>query len=317
MINHAAEKMLDIKTEKVLNRRYREVLRQEHMDLVNAFLRDIEGNRKGFIEKQIQLTVRDRVLTVWATATVLKDDEGNDMGMVVVFEDLTQLQRAERRAAWREVARRVAHEIKNPLTPIQLSAQRLQRKYEDKLGDDAAVLRECTKTIIDQVETLKKMVDEFSRFARMPETIPAPGDLNEVVVSAVALFQDAHKEITFNVEKDPGMPVVNIDAAQIKRVMINLIDNAVAAVPKGDGQIQIKTIYDKINNRARVEVIDNGTGVSAAVKTRMFEPYFSTKKHGSGLGLAIVSSILSDHSGSVSVRDNDPRGTVVAFELPA
>jgi len=306
MINHAAEKMLDIKTEKVLNRRYREVLRQEHMDLVNAFLRDIEGNRKGFIEKQIQLTVRDRVLTVWATATVLKDDEGNDMGMVVVFEDLTQLQRAERRAAWREVARRVAHEIKNPLTPIQLSAQRLQRKYEDKLGDDAAVLRECTKTIIDQVETLKKMVDEFSRFARMPETIPAPGDLNEVVVSAVALFQDAHKEITFNVEKDPGMPVVNIDAAQIKRVMINLIDNAVAAVPKGDGQIQIKTIYDKINNRARVEVIDNGTGVSAAVKTRMFEPYFSTKKHGSGLGLAIVSSILSDHSGSVSVRDNEP-----------
>ena len=317
MINHAAEKMLDIKTEKVLNRRYREVLRQEHMDLVNAFLREIEENRKGFIEKQIQLTVRDRVLTVWATATVLKDDEGNDMGMVVVFEDLTQLQRAERRAAWREVARRVAHEIKNPLTPIQLSAQRLQRKYEDKLGDDAAVLRECTKTIIDQVETLKKMVDEFSRFARMPETIPAPGDLNEVVVSAVALFQDAHKEITFNVEKDPGMPVVNIDAAQIKRVMINLIDNAVAAVPKGDGQIQIKTIYDKINNRARVEVIDNGTGVSAAVKTRMFEPYFSTKKHGSGLGLAIVSSILSDHSGSVSVRDNDPRGTVVAFELPA
>ena len=215
------------------------------------------------------------------------------------------------------MARRVAHEIKNPLTPIQLSAQRLQRKYEDKLGDDAAVLRECTKTIVDQVETLKKMVDEFSRFARMPETLPAPGDLNEVVAGAVALFQDAHKEITFHVEKDPGMPVVNIDAAQIKRVMINLIDNAVAVVPKGDGQIQIKTIYDKINNRARVEVIDNGIGVSAAVKTRMFEPYFSTKKHGSGLGLAIVNSILSDHSGSVSVRDNDPRGTVVAFELPA
>ncbi len=125
---------------------------------------------EGFIEKQIDLTLQDRALTILMTITVIHDDEGNDMGMVVVFEDLTQLQRAERAAAWREVARRMAHEIKNPLTPVQLSAQRLQKKYGDRLGEDDAVFQECTKTIIDQVEVLKNLVNEFSRYARLPVT---------------------------------------------------------------------------------------------------------------------------------------------------
>lgn len=316
-INRAAERMLEIKTEKVLNRPYQEVLRPEHMALVNAFLQEMDEDAAGFIEKQIQLMIRDRALTVWATTTILKDDDGHYMGMVVVFEDLTQLQKAERMAAWREVARRIAHEIKNPLTPIQLSAQRLQKKYGEKLGEDATVLRECTGTIIDQVEVLKRMVNEFSRFARMPVTMLAPGDLNEVITGAVALFQDAHKEISFEMNKDTDMPPANIDGEQIKRVMINLLDNAVAAVPKGEGRIVIRTAYDKMTHRARVEVTDNGTGISPADKMKMFEPYFSTKKSGTGLGLAIVSSILSDHSGTVNVRDNMPRGTIVSFELPA
>ncbi len=315
-INRAAEKMLDIKTEKVLNRRYQDVLRPEHMDLVNEFLREMKENSSAFIEKQIQIMLKDRALTVLATTNTLEDDDGNYMGLVVVFEDLTQLQKAERLAAWREVARRIAHEIKNPLTPIQLSAQRLQRKYGDKLGDDAAVLQECTKTIIDQVHGLKNLVNEFSRFARMPMTTPASNDLNEVVTGAVALFQDAHKDISFLLQPDPEIPSLNLDAEQIKRVLINLLDNAIAAVPKGDGKIEIRTSYDKINRRARVEVVDNGSGISPADKMKMFEPYFSTKKSGTGLGLAIVSSIISDHAGQVSVRDNPPRGTIVSFELP-
>jgi len=315
-INRAAEKMLDIKTEKVLNRRYQDVLRPEHMDLANEFLREMKENSSAFIEKQIQIMLKDRALTVLATTNTLEDDDGNYMGLVVVFEDLTQLQKAERLAAWREVARRIAHEIKNPLTPIQLSAQRLQRKYGDKLGDDAAVLQECTKTIIDQVHGLKNLVNEFSRFARMPMTTPASNDLNEVVTGAVALFQDAHKDVSFLLQPDPEIPSLNLDAEQIKRVMINLLDNAIAAVLKGDGKIEIRTSYDKINRRARVEVIDNGSGISPADKMKMFEPYFSTKKSGTGLGLAIVSSIISDHAGQVSVRDNPPRGTIVSFELP-
>jgi two-component system nitrogen regulation sensor histidine kinase NtrY len=286
------------------------------MELVSAFLKEMKENKSDFIEKQIQITLKDRALTVLAATNTLEDDEGNYMGLVVVFEDLTQLQKAERLAAWREVARRIAHEIKNPLTPIQLSAQRLQRKYGDKLGDDGAVLQECTKTIIDQVDGLKNLVNEFSRFARMPMTTPTASDLNEVVTGAVSLFKDAHKDIAISLQPDPEIPVLNLDAEQIKRVMINLMDNAVAAVPQGDGKIEIRTSYDRINRRVRVEVMDNGSGISPADKMRMFEPYFSTKKSGTGLGLAIVSSIISDHAGQVSVRDNTPRGTIVSFELP-
>ncbi len=150
--------------------------------------------------------------------------------MVFVFEDLTQLQKAERMAAWREVARRIAHEIKNPLTPVQLSAQRLRKKYGDKLTDDNAVFEECTRTIIDQVDVLKNLVDEFSRFARMPVTNPAPNNLNDVVQGSLSLFQDAHKDISFKFEKADDLPLVNLDPEQIRRVMINLLDNACAAV---------------------------------------------------------------------------------------
>ncbi len=315
-VNRAAEKMLEIKTEKVLNRRYLDVLRPEHMAMVSEFLREMKENDSGFIEKQIQIALKDRAITVLATTNTLKDDDGKYMGLVVVFEDLTQLQKAERLAAWREVARRIAHEIKNPLTPIQLSAQRMQKKYGDKLGDDDAVFKECTKTIIEQVGGLKNLVNEFSRFARMPMTTPTPNDLNEVVTGAVALFQDAHKDVSFVLQPEPEIPSISLDAEQIKRVMINLLDNAVAAVPRGDGRVEIRTSYDKITRRARVEVADNGSGIPPADKMKMFEPYFSTKKSGTGLGLAIVSSIISDHAGQVSVRDNEPQGTVVSFDLP-
>jgi two-component system nitrogen regulation sensor histidine kinase NtrY len=234
----------------------------------------------------------------------------------VVFEDLTQLQRAERAAAWREVARRMAHEIKNPLTPVQLSAQRLQRKYGDKLGEDGSVFKECTQTIIDQVEVLKNLVNEFSRYARMPVTTPALNDLNEVVAVSVLLFQDAHKDIVFEFNKSEGLPKFEFDAEQINRVLINLLDNAVAAINKKEGRIEIQVSYDEQHLKAIVAVADDGPGVPSSYKRKVFDPYFSTKKSGTGLGLAIVSSIISDHHGQVSVSDNNPTGTVVSFQLP-
>ena len=318
-INRAAEKMLDIKTGKVLHKRYGEVLKTEHMALVNETLRELKGRGDDFIEKQVQLMIKDRVLTILVATTIFRDDDGHYMGMVVVFEDLTQLQKAERVAAWREVARRIAHEIKNPLTPVKLSAERLQRKYGDKIrGEDSAVFKECTKTISDQVEVLKNLVNEFSRFARMPITNPTPNDLNNVIQDSVILFQDAHKNIAFDFRKDDHMPRLNVDAEQIKRVMVNLLDNAVEAVSamNGNGKIEIRTSCDKNFRKARVEVVDNGRGILPQNKVKLFEPYYSTKKSGTGLGLAIVDSIISDHNGSVSVRDNIPTGTIVAFELP-
>ena len=270
----------------------------------------------GFVEKQIDLTLKDRALTVLMTITIIHDDEGNDMGMVILFEDLTQLQRAERAAAWREVARRMAHEFKNPLTPVQLSAQRLQKKYGDRLGEDDTVFHECTKTIIDQVEVLKNLVNEFSRYARLPVTHLAMHDLNEVIRNSVILFQDAHKGIVFDFLPGPDIPKLMLDPEQIRRVMVNLLDNAVAAVDRLSGRIEIRTVCDRVGGKAKVEVADNGCGIPAGYKAKMFEPYFSTKRTGTGLGLAIVNSIIADHNGRVTVADNHPRGTVVAFELP-
>jgi len=315
-INRAAEMMFEIKTEKVLGRRYEDVLFPEHMALIGELLQEMQVSGEGAIEKQVELTLRERTLTVFMTMTVIRDDDGNDMGKVLVFEDITQLQKAERAAAWREVARRMAHEIKNPLTPVQLCAQRLQKKYGDTLGADDPVFTECTETIINQVEVLKNLVDEFSRYARMPVTNPLPNDLNEVINDSVLLFQDAHKEIVFDFQKGADIPKLNLDPGQIKRVMINLLDNAVAAMNSGDGRIEIRTYCDRAKRKAGVQVADNGCGVPAAYKMKMFEPYFSTKRTGTGLGLAIVNSIISDHKGQLSVRDNSPCGTVIAFELP-
>jgi two-component system nitrogen regulation sensor histidine kinase NtrY len=315
-INRAAEKMLNIRTEKVLARPYMELLGPEHLTLVDEILRELHEIKEGFIEKQIELTIQGSVRTFLMATTLISDDEGNDMGMVVVFEDLTQIQKAERAAAWREVARRMAHEIKNPLTPVQLSAQRLQKKFGSLVGEDSGVFKECTNTIISQVDVLKNLVDEFSRYARMPVTTPIMSDLNDVIADAVTLYQDAHKEIAFDFNKSGNIPKLNLDPAQIKRVMINLLDNSVAAVNKSDGRIEIRTSYNSSRHGALVEVADNGSGIPPAYKGKMFEPYFSTKRSGTGLGLAIVSSIIADHQGHLSVRDNYPRGTVVAFELP-
>jgi two-component system nitrogen regulation sensor histidine kinase NtrY len=315
-INRAAERMFNIQTQNVLNRPFYEVLIPEHLALAEEILREMRERGEGFVEKQIDLTLRDQSMTVLMTITVIHDDEGNNMGMVILFEDITQLQRAERTAAWREVARRMAHEIKNPLTPVQLSAQRLQKKYGDRFGEQDTVFFECTKTIIDQVEVLKNLVDEFSRYARLPVTSLAMNDLNEVIRDPVVLFQDAHKGIVFHFLPGADIPNLMLDPDQIRRVMVNLLDNAVAAVDSPSGRIEIRTSCHRTGWTARVEVADNGCGIPAGYKVKMFEPYFSTKRTGTGLGLAIVNSIIADHGGRVTAADNHPKGTIVAFELP-
>ena len=314
-INSAAEKMLQIKADKILNKNYRNLIMSDQLALLDEFLQEMKESNESSIEKQLELMIRDRAINVLVTITAIRDEEGNDFGGVVVFEDLTQLQKAERAAAWREVARRMAHEIKNPLTPVQLSAQRLQRKYGDKLGEEGSVFKECTQTIIDQVEVLKNLVNEFSRYTRMPVTTPTLNDLNSVVADSVLLFQNAHKDIVFEFKSAAGLPKLNIDAEQINRVMVNLLDNAVTAIKK-EGQINIAVSYEEAQRLASVIVSDNGEGVPSSDKRKMFEPYFSTKKSGTGLGLAIVRSIIFDHHGQVSVADNIPTGTTVSFQLP-
>ena len=314
-INSSAAKLLEIDPSGFIGNNYKELLSHEHLELIRGLIRELNDSHDDTLQKEIQLKMRGKTLTIMISLTTLKDDEGNYLGMVIVFDDLTHLMKAQRMAAWREVARRIAHEIKNPLTPIQLSAERLQKRFGDKVGDGSEVFQECTRTIVRQVEELKVLVNEFSNFARMPAATLSPNDINMTVREAVFLFKEAHKRVSFTLEPDETMPVFNIDRDQIKRALINLIDNAVAAVGEA-GEIRIKTSYDRNYKLARIEVADSGGGITAEDKGRLFEPYFSTKKGGTGLGLAIVNTIVSDHNGYIRVLDNEPKGTRFVIELP-
>jgi len=313
-INTSAEQILEIKGEDVLDRKFFEVLSKEYVAQMEELLNELRSSKKDSIEKQLTGRLKGKSLTLLINLTNLKDEEGRSLGVVAVFDDLTQMIKAQRMAAWREVARRIAHEIKNPLTPIQLSAQRLRKRYLDKLPEDGAVFDECTKTIVKQVEELKGMVNEFSSFARMPASQPSPNHLNEIIREALVLFQEAHKEVHF-VFVPEHLPILNIDRDQMKRVMINLIKNSLAAI-EGEGEIKILTSYDPKLQMVRLEVSDDGCGILEEDKGRLFEPYFSTRKTGTGLGLTIVNAIIADHNGYIRVRDNNPKGTTFLIELP-
>ena len=314
-INKSAERLLNINPKKVTGKNFREVLQPVHLDIVKGMLRDMVVAQHDTASKQVTIPLKDTNLTLLVNLTVLKDENDEFMGTVVVFDDLTQLIKAQRMAAWREVARRIAHEIKNPLTPIQLSAQRLRKRYLSRFEEEEKVFDECTAMIIKSVDELKTLVDEFSNFARMPAAQPAPTNLNEILQEALTLYQEAHRSITFTILTDETIPLIQLDRDQIKRVLINLLDNAVAAID-GQGSISIESSYDKELKMATFTVTDSGHGITPEDRARLFEPYFSTKKSGTGLGLAIVNTIISDHHGFIRSKDNEPRGTVFIIELP-
>jgi two-component system nitrogen regulation sensor histidine kinase NtrY len=237
------------------------------------------------------------------------------------FEDVSQIAKVERMEAWREVARRIAHEIKNPLTPIQLSAERLRRQLGPLADGDARLLDECTHTIIGEVEDLKRLVNEFAAFARMPQLNPLPGDLNALAEETVNNFREANPAADFSLTMAPAMPAIAIDREALKRALVNLLDNAVAAAlsVNQDGErprIDVRTAVDPGTGVVTLEVCDNGPGIEPRIRARIFEPYYSTKKGGTGLGLAIVASIVTDHHGFVRVHNNRPHGSRFVVEFP-
>jgi two-component system nitrogen regulation sensor histidine kinase NtrY len=282
---------------------------------MDSLKEELEREPRGYVERQVEIGAGEKARTIQTILNVLRDDSDNPQGFVCILEDLTDAIKAQRMSAWREVARRIAHEIKNPLTPIQLAAQRLRKRYGSRLGDDDKVFLDSTFTIIKQVETIKKLVKEFSDFARIAEAMPALCDLNEIIGEAVILFSEAHKSIRFMHDKSAELPRMMLDAEQIKRVFINLLDNAVAAI-ESKGEICIETRMAKDNDFVRISITDNGHGIPPEYKSRLFEPYFSTKKMGTGLGLAIVSRIIRDHGGSIVLEENKPKGTQVIIHLP-
>jgi len=314
-MNKAAEKMLNLNAEDIIDRRYSDLLGGHYLDLANDVLQELNSAKSNTVEFPIRLNVQGRPRSFLVNFNALKDDAGHHMGVVMVFDDLTELEKAQRMAAWREVARRIAHEVKNPLTPISLSAQRLKRKYGSRIDDP--VFDECTRMIIDHVDLIRNLVNEFSSFARFPTADLAACDLPRIVEETVALYKEGHEHIQFEtrVEGDLPIPRMHLDRQQIKQAMINLVDNAIAAV-RGRGRVEIKLVYQHGWDHLRIEVSDNGPGISDTDKSRLFEPNFSTKKAGTGLGLTIVNTIVADHHGTISVEDRPPHGARFIIELP-
>lgn len=314
-INKSAEHILKIKTGESLNKTYDKVFSTAQMEVIRELIKEMITTGRGTFEHQIKLSFPDNIIELLVSGTILKDEAGKYLGLVLVFEDLTHLQKAQRAAAWREVARRIAHEIKNPLTPIQLSAQRLRKKYKDRFASDGKVFDECTKIIINQTKEIKNLVNEFSSFARMPATNPRPNDLSKVIRESISLFKELPKNISFEFIERDKIPICDLDKDQMKRAIVNILDNAVDAI-ENKGKITIETSYEKVFQIAKIEIADTGCGIPQEEKLKLFEPYFSTKKSGTGLGLSIVSSIIADHSGYIRARDNYPKGTRFIIELP-
>ncbi len=312
--NDSAAQIFRVNREEMLGKPGRSLLPPgDHQELLEFAAAARRSGRT--MEKRIHLTYPDKTLYLLLKTTALKDDAGQNLGMVTVIEDLTELDRAQRQAAWREVARSIAHEVKNPLTPIKLAAQRLRRRYLGKIPDDGKIFDECTQIITDQVDEIKNLVNEFSRFARLPHLSLAPHDLNALVRGALTLYQEVQPRIKLKFQPDPALPPISLDQEQIKRVLLNLVDNALASIPD-TGEISLSVQGEPETERVRVEVADTGVGISERDKGRVFEPYFSTKRGGTGLGLAIVHSIIADHQGQIRVEDNKPSGTRFIIELP-
>lgn len=273
------------------------------------------AQRTAVASRQLDFKLGRQVIHLSVTVAALEEKE--TAGFVLVIEDTSELLRAQKAAAWHEVARRVAHEIKNPLTPIALCAERVVRQVE-RLGiplESSRVLRECCATILGEVETVKTLVDEFTHFTRLPAAQLVPADLNEVVENALAVFQGRLDHIDINRQLAPNLPTLNLDREQFKRALVNLVDNAAEAM--NDVPVRRLTVATQLTSDAvELTVADTGVGVSPEDREKLFLPYFSTKGRGTGLGLAIVNHILADHHAAIRVEDNKPSGAKFIVEFP-
>jgi two-component system, NtrC family, nitrogen regulation sensor histidine kinase NtrY len=273
------------------------------------------ARRTGVAASQLEMQRISSVLHLAVTVAFLEEQRG----FVLVLEDTSDLLRAQKAAAWQEVARRIAHEIKNPLTPISLCADRIARQLRRLPVDGAAraILEECTGIIQQEVQTVKSLVDEFSQFSRFPTAQPFAADLNEIIESAISVFSGRLDGVSVSLDLDRSIPLVLADKEQLKRVIVNLIDNAMEAMNDGPLRKLLIASAQKSADTVELSVTDTGCGISAADKEKLFLPYFSTKDRGTGLGLAIVSHIVTEHGGRVRVEDNQPAGVRFLIELNA
>ncbi len=312
-INGAACRILQVSPEEILNKNYSLLLTMLGSEELKETVKGIRVSEFKGLEREIRVTVGDRRVLLRIFITTLMDGQ-NFLGTLVVFDDLTEIVRAQKALAWQEVARRIAHEIKNPLTPIKLSTDHMIKKWQNRDEDFGQVFDRSTKTIIKEVESLKRLVNEFSRFGKMPEIHKTPVLISRIIESAVNLYTD-YKELEITMTGVNNEPVVEVDAEQFKRVIINILDNAIQAM-QNRGRIIIDIRHYTALNRVFIDIADDGPGIREEDKEKLFLPYFSTKRDGTGLGLAIASRVVAEHRGYIRVKNNKPTGTVFTIELP-
>jgi two-component system, NtrC family, nitrogen regulation sensor histidine kinase NtrY len=314
-VNKAAEFILGLDSTKVLGKYPLDLVSGEYGALIKDVLHQLSDLPESQWQRQLDIDVHGKMVKILVNAVILKGEKGDNYGIVAVFEDITELEKMQRLAAWREVAKRIAHEIKNPLTPIKLSAQRLEKKFNHQINDPSFI--QSTQLIVRQVENLQQMVREFSAFAKLPEIKLKADQLDALLEEVVSVFKQSHRNIVWELQFLSPLPEFNFDREALKRAFLNLLLNAAEALDSANnGVVTISADYDQQLQRIFVQIADNGPGLSSEERARMFEPYYSSKKEGTGLGLAIVKSIVSDHGGYVRVKSNKPRGTAFVVELP-
>ena len=313
-MNSAASRLLGLDS-RVAGMPVKSVFGTPDLQPLAVLVNEAADSRSDALPQEVTIARDGRELHLAVMTTSLRREDGVSDGLVLVFDDVTPLIRAQKVAAWREVARRLAHEIKNPLTPIQLCAERLRRHFSSATPQTRELVEECTTTIVGEVESLKGLVDEFSQFARMPAPRAQPTDLRALLADVLTLYQGIFQTVDIQLHCPEDLPRVSVDSEQIRRVLINLIDNAIEAMDQ-HGAIEIGAQHAVAEHLVRVTVADNGPGIPLAEREKLFLPYYSTKRRGSGLGLAIVRRIVAEHGGSIEVTDNVPRGTRFVIELP-
>ncbi len=311
-INNAACTMLNTERKGIEGKSYRELLVKLKSNELGALVKRLGEKGFGSVENEIHTYINGRPMDFRVYMTTLQDSKNNFIGTLVVFDNLTEIIMAQRALAWQEVAKRIAHEIKNPLTPIRLSAERLTKKWNEKAPDFEDIMNRSTKTIVQEVNSLRSLVDEFSRFGKMPKINLEPTNIKSIIEEVIDLYSNL-KEIEILTSLNTEIPEIEIDKQQIKMALINLIDNAIQAKTE---KIWLNAYYNSSLDLIRIEVVDDGVGIEEKDKDKLFFPYFSTKKEGTGLGLAIVNSIISKHRGYIRVQDNRPKGTQFIIELP-
>ena len=310
--NGAAQQMLQQRGTDVIGKPVQEAWDDpERQKLAELFNQDAGGS--GRITQSLRLLLGGSWKIFEAKVTTMRDPHGRVSGRVMVLEELTELVKAQQMAAWSDAAKRIAHEIKNPLTPIRLSAERLLKRHDQGDENLGEVIEEGVEIITREVETLKGMVDEFSRFARMPQPSPSEVELASLVDETLSLYHEIKPGVAVAARIDESARHAWLDSEQIKRVLINLLDNAIEAT---DAPGTVAVAATRSNGQLEIRVEDSGRGIPSEKKSKLFLPHFSTKRRGTGLGLAIVHRIVSDHHGSIRADDNEPRGTVFTIRLP-